>query len=364
MSYSFARPSIKSPTMINISSLDKHDLIHAHDQVNSTIIKLLSIRHGIPLGKCRLESFYGVGILHFSDQEIIDFGEYTFVLNVEDINIDVSYDCRITDFSCFKQLQQFDLRCNSLYFITKLRLPDTLKMLYVNIRISIIGMVLPHGLQTLKFGFEYHNSLVGIVFPNDLKRIEIDRGSSLVGVIFPDSLQELILGLNHTYSFADVIFPERLRFIEFRSTANLKDIVLPKYIEKIKMTYCTLMSTSGMVLPETLTCLKLSSTMETHSLKCRVTIPSNFTDIEIDYETMSDKTLIFPDTLKKLTIIDLATSLNDLPRSIEELNIHSVSENVTNLPMGLKKITISDMTDTDIASKFERLPYGCTITTI
>ncbi|AYV80314.1 MAG: hypothetical protein Gaeavirus30_4 [Gaeavirus sp.] len=293
----------------DISILDTHG--HFDDDV---IITHITIDTKISPLKCSF-SVFNNSMVDLSNQ--VDFRKYAFVANIETIIIDCKT-CSFTDFTCFKKLQRFDFRCLDHDFLINLRLPDTLKTLLIKDNQSLTNMTFPIGLQRLELYDDYNCSL------------------------------------------ADIIFPDKLRFINFGKEISLENIILPKGIEKVGIEYDTWKTLVDLDYPESLTSVVFWSPKEP-KFKIRIRIPSNFTHIKTNYRSIESKFVFFPETLHKLTILDRAKSLNDLPQSIEELHIQSVINDVTNLPINLKKIIISDMTHEDIQKKFIKLPYGCVI---
>ncbi|AYV80178.1 MAG: hypothetical protein Gaeavirus14_8, partial [Gaeavirus sp.] len=260
--------------MKNISTIHEFDSDVSH-------IKVMHINSEIPATKYKLCEVYGSPTILFGNTESIDFSKYAFVKHIEDIYINCSIVYRLFDFTCFTNLQTFYLHRDYKKNMSNLRLPDTLKNLYI-----------------------YENEPFTIV----TSKMHLKNSTNFSHMTFPIGLQKLYFCDSYTCPLVGIVFPEELKQIYFGGIRSLVGVTLPKNITKIQVAYEVLRTINDIILPESLTCLAFDFH---HSMDFTAKIPSNFTCIETNF--MSDSRIIFPETLQKLIITTCINSLDDLP---------------------------------------------------
>ncbi|AYV80295.1 MAG: hypothetical protein Gaeavirus27_1, partial [Gaeavirus sp.] len=95
-----------------------------------------------------------------------------------------------------------------------------------------------------------------------------------------------------------------------------------------------------------------------------VNFPKSIVNMSLgcDYDRTSEYTK-FPSKLKFLSIVNPMHLLDNLPATVEEIEIGRVEFDITNLPCGVKKVSFMNHTN-DLLSYAKKLkvPYGCIIT--
>ncbi|AYV79899.1 MAG: hypothetical protein Gaeavirus1_36 [Gaeavirus sp.] len=284
-------------------------------RINSSEIVEICIRSDISPTKCSCRTSYKFTTIHFGNTEVIDFSKYIFIKTVEVIHIEC--EC-IADFSLFENVDTVYVNEDAIN-VNNLKLPKSLRVLWINVN------------------------------------------NSLALMTFPENLQELLFSNTVTYPPTDIIFPESLQYIDFGGIQSLVGIILPKYITKIEVCCTTLLSIDDVILPESLTDLIIDSQApKSECVGKMFSIPSKFTYVELSYTHLTY--MSFPPILHELWIRGDIISLNDLPNGIQELTVSNVEEDVTNLSCTLQKIKVTCMDASDIRKKFKKLPYKCIVT--
>ncbi|AYV80342.1 MAG: hypothetical protein Gaeavirus35_2 [Gaeavirus sp.] len=194
--------------------------------------------------------------------------------------------------------------CEGIDF-TKYDFTNYIEEIYTDrsIECTLVDFTCFKNLLLFSSSYEPSISITSLMLPSSLRTLHINGNQSLIGMNLPINLQEISFSYNFDeHLLANIKFPVNLRHINFGIINKFINIVFPEEIEHITI-----------------------------------------------YAKVIERKLIpFPPTLKKLTIHNSSVSLNDLPNSIEELNIMSVEQDVTNLPPSLQKIIVRRMPDDKI----------------
>ncbi|AYV80344.1 MAG: hypothetical protein Gaeavirus35_4 [Gaeavirus sp.] len=204
--------------------------IACDDRINPKIIKMYVGFHISPM-KYLLDQMGGKPIICFGSCKGIDFTEYEFVNYIEEIYTDGSIKCTVTDFTCFISLLLFSLSFKPLKNISKLILPNSVRMMHISTNQSLVGMTFPTNLRKILFSCCYDYSLENVRFPESLQHIQLGTIKSCTDVTLPSSIEHISVRYEAIQKKL-FIFPPSLRILTITTTAeSLND--LPNGIEEL-----------------------------------------------------------------------------------------------------------------------------------
>eukprot|EP00435_Cladocopium_sp_Y103_P073310 s863_g43.t1 len=121
------------------------------------------------------------------------------------------------------------------------RLPSRLMQLKFSdwFNSSLDGIAWPPHLETLIFGHQFDQSLVGGVLPLSLRVLDLGEGfdQPLVGVDWPPKLEELVFGHYFRQDLRNVVLPQELRRLDFGASFCLlhHPRVWPPYLDELQI---------------------------------------------------------------------------------------------------------------------------------
>lgn len=223
---------------------------------------------------------------------------------------------------------------------------------------SIDNINLPQGLLSLIFGFEFNQSLDNVKFPDSLRRLSLlgKFNQSLDNVKILENIEMIEFGHMFDHSLSNINF-NNLLIMTVGNNNILKTLKFSPLLEIIEFTGSFTTSLENFILPNTIKSIYFQNESSQIFDFDKIKFPSSL------------KKLFLP--IKKIDILNYERlvvdqksyyfwkNFNNLPDTLEELQISHISENITNLPLSLKKIfTINNKKNLNY---FKKIPFGCNL---
>ena len=216
--------------------------------------------------------------------------------------------------------------------------PDT-KTLWLDedFNYSIDNLVLPSGLESIHFNFNFNQPINKINIAQNLQILKLDSFAYNKPIDWGQFPNLLILSVGNDYIVKTLVFPKKLDYFMIGHLVSipLEKIILPDTLKAIiySDSSCSTIDLSSVNFPSELKILCLPST--------KVLLLNKDKGIVQNYGCY------------------YFNCLDNLPESLQELTVpHIFKKPGSNLPSGLKKLTISDKYG---YLQYFKIPFGCKV---